>query len=52
MAYQGGISTGWLFIHLGDQRRYVPVQGQCGKRRSPKYSTPWQSRELNLGPSS
>ena len=46
------ISTEWLFIHLGDQRLYVTVQGRCDERRSPKYSTPWPSRESNPGPSS
>ena len=35
-----------------DQRLYVPVQGRCGERKLPKYSTPWPSLESNPGPSS
>ena len=52
MHYPGGISTEWLFIHLRNQRLYFPVQGRCGEKRSPKYSTPWPSRESSPGPSS
>ena len=35
-----------------DTSKSVIVHGQCGVRRSPKYTTPWPSRESNSGPPS
>ena len=33
-----------------DQWLNIPVQGQCGKKRSPRTFNPQPGRELNLGP--